>query len=1133
MSMTPKGVRSAFDGSNVAPLATPGIQSDDPELKAVLTKLVRSRNRTTVHRSDLRQEAILPPDIATLNRVSEHTSVSVADAEAMMEVLPDLKLATQILVSLILSPKDLINTELNYIVEDSAFDHEASGVLIEVIRNYFDNDYKIGEDLTKIITEALVTHGSYPMAVLPETSIDLLINSPNRVALESFGNGSSLVNELKSPVGLLGSPPDKSKPVGALESLFGQTDNAANYKSEVIFKVGVNDDKPFNTGIEVIDNVNLLKTPVLADKIRQDRVRDVIQKQSVSPLLKRGKISIESSHGNTQNFTHERSLYVQRNYKQVPVVAMTPASAIKRASVGHPLVMKLPAESVIPVHVPSDPSNHLGFFVALDETSNPVSRLKDGDRYSNLAYTVQSNAQMSSSLLETARRRTDGINPDGFNLQDIQEMERLYGDLLERDLIMRLQNGMYGKGVSISSQPELYSVMLQRTLQNQLTQIVYIPAEMMTYIAFDYNRYGVGKSLLADTAVIGSLRAMLMFSGTMASIKNSIGRTVVGINLDPTDQDPAQRVNQIRHEYAKQRQGAFPLRVINPVDIASYLQDAGVEFAVTGNPRYPEMSVSIEDRTSNRAKPDTEFEKLLRDRQLMGLWLSPEMVDASVNADFAATVTQNNLLTTKRVMVAQRILVAHLSDFICKYTLASGSLLEDLKKALNEFRAGKEETRRRDAELRETAKRRKDAAETPETTDTATDSAETTPLEDNVNTADTGKSTDVTEINEDDDNVDDDAEAGAVESFSLSPTEIADSRRRAASTSAANANPDAEDDDALIFQFVNAIRVQLPQPDTNKLEAQFTAYDKYAEWLDKAFKPYLDPEFLGDLEMGGAAEALVTALAGLKAYYLRKYMRDNNMMPELEDMLLVDEAGKPLMDLMEINGNHVEGIRRTIGSYLESILKNRIGNDELIEQIHRVNQVPAGSSGSSFDTSSTSDDAGGDDGGFGGDDDGGFEDDLGGDDGTADDDGAGDTGDDSGAGDDNADATTETSTETDDAAAAAGTESYQEPQSFFTHQGQKYDLNAIFKMAEDKEIVSLPLSEITWMRSFIGDLERQRVRDADFLVPIIVVKTSVKGLGQRTVIVDGAHRMLKAINKHRKEIPARFITEYELASARL
>lgn len=844
-----------------------GVKRKDPVLDSLMSKLVAGNDQRSNGNYGLSNRPLTAPDIGLLQKISDMSTANVTDAASLVQLLPDLELAVQILISSILSPKDMVTTELNFSVEPGQFKSELAGALLERVRDYFENTYKISELMPDMLKDALFYKGAYPMAILPESSIDDAINSPARVTLESLSDTFAPGTFKPHHLGILGPGSGEAKTTAGLESLINPyRASTTEYTSGITLSCN---NHAIDSYIDVVDNPNVLKLPMLQDKLQQDRLQDILSVRKLDMRLKRDQISAEG-YGKAE----ENSLYRRRRYKCQPIVALTPGSHMKRKTEGHPLVMTLPTECVIPVHVPSNPEEHLGYFLLLDEHGNPLTKATESDYYTDMATNVSANKEMVSQLIQTTKRNVEGTGQPAAmaRQEEIDQLERIYGELVEKELQARLQNGAYGPNVAVSRPQEIYRIMLARALAKMRTQVVYLPAEMLTYIAFDYNRYGVGVSLLQTSKIIGGMRAMLLFANTMAAVKNSVGRTQLNITLDPNDPDPTTTVEFLMHEYAKTRQGTYPLGASNPLDIISFLQNAAVEVTVSGNAAYPETKLEVEDKQSNRAKPDPELEKSLRDRHLMSMGLSPETVDAGANAEFAASILNNNLLLTKRVLVIQRVFVAFLAEFIQKYTLASGALLDELRDVIrdNHDKLTKDQVRIQERAV--------DAAEATQG-QTRAPVAEAEPENESE-----------TQQNEE-----------GLEEVGI---------------------------DAILFDFIQAIRVSLPSPDTATLDNQMKAFDAYVEALDKAIKAYLDPEFLSGTEMGELQEVLPTTIAAVRSYYIRQWLRNNNVMPELDDLTTFSDEDGPAFNLMEANKSHIEALRKSVAEYMERLLATRKKSDK-------------------------------------------------------------------------------------------------------------------------------------------------------------------------------------------------------------
>jgi hypothetical protein len=830
---------------------------ENPQIAALVNKIVPKGNESDADRES-RFKNVRPSDF-TLSNASSEITQSIKDSDLIFQLLPEMGLVKQILVSSILSPKDLVNTEINYSNPDSELPSELTTSLIEIIRNHFDNVYKIKRLLPEILEDALFDTGSYPLAILPESSIDKIINSNKRVTLESLSDEFDR-NGIINPVGLLGKSVEKKSSV-SLESFFN--DSGSNTFSIEDYSIKY---KEIDFLVDVYDNSQYLKLPELKRRVTEDRISNIIAKRNLTGS-NGSKISLESVYKENDNtdLKIESSFYTRRPNAHEYITRIESPSSSERDNIGHPLTMKLPSESCIPVHVPGNNKDHLGYFVIMDEQGNPLNNATSSDYYRQLGINLyNNNGQVASQLIGSTNAGTQGINPEMVK-QKFNEAVAVYTNIIEKDLLNRLKNGIYGDNVEISKTSEVYRIMLSRSLVNKRSQLLFIPKELLTYFAFDYNDDGIGKSLTEKSKVLASIRSVLLFANTMASIKNSIGRAQAKITLDPKDRNPVETVEYMLHEFARHRRSTFPFGTYNPVDLVDYLGNAGIDVAVTGNPGYPETAFDVEYKQNNVTKPDSELEETMKKRHIQSFGLAPETVDLSMGVDFATSVVASNLLLSKRVLMYQEIFTESLKDFISKYTINSGILISDMKKIIID---NKEKIK------------------------------------------------------------------GDLAEYSLL---------------------------TIIKIFLKTLVISLPAPDSITLDNQMAAFDKYKEALEKSLDAYFSSEFLDSSNMGDLADAIGPTKEALKAYYLRKWLAENNVLPELAEITMLktkDDNESDKFNLLDIMDLHVKGIYDSLKPYMEKI-KARLPGDSIDTDTNVDDSSTNDMSDTDNDTSSSDDDFGG------------------------------------------------------------------------------------------------------------------------------------------------------------------------------
>lgn len=644
----------------------------DPEQAAAISKLVSSHIRGPVRDVDGSRKVTVPNSHLFRNRLSKRAKKSV-DAAAVLKLLPDVELGIRILTSCILSPSDMTGGDMNWLGPEDLLPSDINATMIKRIRQHFDRVYKIKPLLPKILRKCLAEEGSYPVCVIPENVIDDIINGQKQISFESIKSHVHEKSKLLKSIGILGGY-HETESTGlnvAFESMRTTKLKEDDGYSHLRFDSGY----VKNEYVYITDNPMVLRIQDINNAARSEKSKNAYS-TIAQEAFGADKIT---------EYKIERSLYSKKNAKGEQVVSFKRPDELTRNTIGHPLIKKFPAESVIPVFIPGETDKQIGFFVCLDEEGVPIQAPGGDQYYNNLSsgFGGATNSSMTSGIIQRVKSNLgSNVSFDNNSVKHLEMSVQIYSELVEKDLLSRVKNGIRSSNVSISTNHQIYEIMLARTLSKKLTQMLYIPADYMTYIAFKHGDDGIGQSLLDDTATINALRIVLLFSDIIGSIKNSIGRTMTTLKLDERDPDPMKTIEIAQNEIVRGRQLSVPLSVSNVTDITDFIQRAGFEWKFEGHPGVPDVSFDFQDTQSNKARPDSDLQDSLRKASIMGTYVSPEMVDNGFNSEFAASVVANNVLFSKRIIEMQEVFNPQLTEHLKKCVKFSQPLMSDLKEIL-------------------------------------------------------------------------------------------------------------------------------------------------------------------------------------------------------------------------------------------------------------------------------------------------------------------------------------------------------------------------------------------------------------------------------------------------------------------
>lgn len=621
----------------------PSIVKNFPQSASVISKLLKPQTTVQYNPAELNFKDIT---MSIKDKISNNEDIVI--------LFPDIELAIQILVSSVLAPNDMVNVVLQYEApEKIVLPTNVKQHLLDTIERYMDNEYNIVDKLPTILREALFTKGAYVEAVIPEASLDDAINqvANNNVTLESYikSNNKNTYLSNNNHSYYISTESNGSDMIASVSNV------RPNNKSVEITQEDL--------GIQITDNLQIL---TYSKKILDKKQRLARERSS-----KAMKISSETVYEELDKMFRPDSTLVFKDY-----IEIQNKDNASRESVGSPLVMKLPVEAVIPIHVTSDPSKHLGYFVILDENGNPIN-IKDNmlnyqEAMGNTLYF--NNSATSNSLIQKAKIALHGFQKD---VPIVNELETIYNDIVENMIKSKLREGEFGELADLKYNADVFKVMFSRSLKAQQTKVLFLPVDLVAYYAFEYRDNGTGQSLIEKNTLLYSIRAMLLFARLMASIKNSINTTVVSATLDENDPDPEATREKIISESLKTRQSTLPLGLIRPDDLTEWTHKVGFMYKIQ-HPALPNIELDVSDTAPSKVVPDEELDNKITERILMSYGLTPEIVMSGYSTDFATTVASKNLLFAKRCTSLQQRFMVQVTEHIRKIARNDFNLINKL-----------------------------------------------------------------------------------------------------------------------------------------------------------------------------------------------------------------------------------------------------------------------------------------------------------------------------------------------------------------------------------------------------------------------------------------------------------------------
>lgn len=570
-------------------------------------------------------------------------------AEDILAIFPDSELAIEMITSSILNPNDMRTVNFIYNFPDIELPTAIKAEITEMIRSYIDTNYKIEDNIKNMIKKAKFLDGSYINIIIPEASFNDMIY--NGVTTESYKEERS-----QRVIGTYISKEDYQPSSEFLKVLKSKSEEASSKEN--------------------IDKVLKLKDFVTVT----DDFTSIVSKEDYIKATNKDRYKQATGYGREEHYTLniDRLFRTRHKVPKEEFIALKSKNDASRKSIGKPLFIKVPSESIIPIYPKGEPNNHVGYFLLCDDRGLPLS-LGKNDLSGSMDIVTSNSQTISGNQLQ---RGNDAINNNYTRVSEFQDMEQLFSDLMEDQIKTKLKKGAYSDLLNFSTFQSINRIMFSRALEAKETKLIYLPVDMVSYFAYDFRANGTGKSLLEDCSTLYSIRSALFFSKVMGIIRNNIPIKKVTVTPNEDDPDPYGTFEVAKEITLSERKNILPFGKIDVASMTDWLNSMGLQFNLESE-KVP-VKIDVEDTQSDVKLPDVESDEAINALILNKFGLTPELLKPGMDPEFATSLVTRNLLFANRIEEEQKATSVLLTNLVRKIIKNDRVLGEDIESVLKE-----------------------------------------------------------------------------------------------------------------------------------------------------------------------------------------------------------------------------------------------------------------------------------------------------------------------------------------------------------------------------------------------------------------------------------------------------------------
>lgn len=663
----------------------------------------RNKNENNRAEDDLNRGAV--PE-QKLKRISDMIANNINAMSDLRVITPYISQAELIWRTLLLSPNGMQPEILRYDTVPSGFKNaKLHSALIAKIKDYYTNSYKIEDKLPDMITSGLITTGAYIILNISRPALDNLINGEQVVAgtehyrteilKEFIQKDNKLLLRNKGAVRDPKLDTSSIENINGMEALFKGIPNPAEYGYEFDF-TGIPE-----MGLTITDNQSILSIGELGKKRRADLASNIMGGESFSSIIQTKMNAGKNTSGKKPDKPQSQStmltqgqrqslvssLYPDRAYQNRPFNRVRTADGYSLAPYGEPLRYTIPPEACIILHAEGDVRKKRGAVLLIDRPTGTFLRLtKDPTVYlsqKKAADGIDNKNQSGSNndLIANLRRMQNG-EPCDFDMSEFAELNR---DIFEKGILSAIVSGT-GEKLSLNVKEETEKMMLSRMFKHENTCCLYVPEEALTYIAFDYDDWGFGRSMTSQAKMYIARLAALDFADAVANLELAQPHVEMTVDIEEEDPEPLARIYQARARHFAGNptlHGMVAAGIINVPDIADAIKENSLTVKINAgeNKHIPAPGISFTQvekvgfKVVDKNSRDNLLNNIANTYKLQKSWL--DVTEESSNNFKTEALAEEEMLRNTTITY-QNILCGFIDELIRKDTILNRPLIDAL-----------------------------------------------------------------------------------------------------------------------------------------------------------------------------------------------------------------------------------------------------------------------------------------------------------------------------------------------------------------------------------------------------------------------------------------------------------------------